>query len=875
MSSEVEIAPATGVDRDVASAFLNELFPAGATGFVNLWTRDGKRSHWYGVDDLVRAADDLATLNATGCVWFQTGLIPVVKGENKRGAASEVIGYPGLHADVDVWDAENPDAHKSAGPSDLPPDLPAALRLLAELSLFPTIVVSTGHGVQPHWLFTSPVVTDTSELRDRVKAVQAGLQAILRAKAADKGWKLDSTPDLVRLLRIPGTVNRKPGCVPVPVMVISDGGPRYAFADLERWVQRRLPAVLPNVPEDGDILFTDDVATADTIPPPVAAGSVTPTVTDAHSDDDVLKMAGNLATNGEKFRNLWGGLQDGYKSPSEAMQALLSHLAFYTRDIAQIERLAYRSKLTNGYAKWHDRADYRARSINTALATVKPSDWAMGKPSGEKDENENENEKGSQAARLLRLASSCDYWHDPERRAYATVNLTGGGIANYMVESGDFRDWLSSSFFKSEGRSHSGAALDEAVGALTARARFDGDEHPVHIRVAGHGGAVYIDLGCPAWRAVEVTGRGWRVVDSVPVKFTRRRGMLALPVPVEGGSLADLRGLLNATDEGFTMMLSWLIGAFRPSGSYPILSISGEQGSAKSTTCRLLRRLVDPHVADVAQPPKSDHDLMVAASNGWVYSIDNLSGLSGDTSDTLCRLATGAAWRSRQLYSDGDEHILRVCRPVIVNGIGEMSSRADLAERSLLVHLPAIPASQRRTEADVGSEFARLSAGLLGALLTAVSAGLRNADAVKLDNLPRMADFARWVVAAESSLPWTAGTFMQVYTMNQTEGRAAALDADPVAGALLRFLDEWHGEWDGYVGGLHALLTAREFPFNARSNKSWPRTAAVFSTALTRITPSLVTVAGVTVTIGGRTKHGVPVRLHRDGEHDATWSRAA
>ena len=61
--------------------------------------------------------------------------------------------------------------------------------------------------------------------------------------------------------------------------------------------------------------------------------------------------------------------------------------------------------------------------------------------------------------------------------------------------------------------------------------------------------------------------------------------MLALPIPERGGSIDDLRQLLNVPNENdWVLVVSWLLGALRPERPYPVLVLQGEQGSAKSTT---------------------------------------------------------------------------------------------------------------------------------------------------------------------------------------------------------------------------------------------------------------------------------------------------
>src|SRR5205085_6289398 len=132
-----------------------------------------------------------------------------------------------------------------------------------------------------------------------------------------------------------------------------------------------------------------------------------------------------------------------------------------------------------------------------------------------------------------------------------------------------------------------------------------------------------------------------------------------------------------------------------------LLALHGEHGSAKSTTARVLRDLIDPNTTALRATPRNEHDLMIAAKNGRVISLDNLSHIPDWLSDALCRLATGGGFATRELYSDDEEILFNAMRPIIINGIEELATRSDLLDRSILSHLPIIPDHKRRDEKEL------------------------------------------------------------------------------------------------------------------------------------------------------------------------------
>src|SRR5712672_220862 len=134
--------------------------------------------------------------------------------------------------------------------------------------------------------------------------------------------------------------------------------------------------------------------------------------------------------------------------------------------------------------------------------------------------------------------------------------------------------------------------------------------------------------------------------------------MLPLPMPRRGGSIGALASFFNLPNRNdFVLVVAWLLAALRADGPYPLLAVSGEQGSAKTVLCKMLRALIDPNVAPVRSLARDDRELMIAANNSHVLAYDNLSGLPPWLSDALCRLASGGSLSVRQLYPD-DEEIL-------------------------------------------------------------------------------------------------------------------------------------------------------------------------------------------------------------------------
>jgi hypothetical protein len=322
--------------------------------------------------------------------------------------------------------------------------------------------------------------------------------------------------------------------------------------------------------------------------------------------------------------------------------------------------------------------------------------------------------------------------------------------------------------------------------------------------------------------------------------------MLGLPTPEWGGDIDDLRPFLNVSgNDGFVLTLAWLIGALHPFGPYPLLVLHGEQGSAKTTTARLLRALVDPNFAPVRSEPREPRDLMIAANNGWICAFDNLSSLAPSLSDALCRLSTGGGFGTRALYTDDEEIIFEAKRPVILTGIEELAVRGDLLDRALIIDLPHIPEKHYQSEEQFWRKYENKRPQLLGALLTAVSAALSKQSEVSSDRLPRMADFAKWVSAAEPALAWERGTFLRAYLANRKAANELALET-PVADAVRKLTLPWTGTATELLAALDVLVNVR-----TQRARIWPESPHQLSNRLRRLAPNLRHI-GVFVEFGAR-----------------------
>jgi hypothetical protein len=479
-----------------------------------------------------------------------------------------------------------------------------------------------------------------------------------------------------------------------------------------------------------------------------------------------------------------------------------------------------------------------------AFAGIPPRPFTLGekisgsvgtlKPAGGGAATEDKAPRDSEATGIIRMIglSRAEFFHDPAGDPYVTAPVDDHR-ETYALSSRGYWSWLNHTLYQRTRKSPSKTAMQAATATLAGVARFEGPTYPVHLRVAECAGALWLDLCNPVWQVIRITSKGWEVVTDGPVRFVRTRGMQPLPVPTRRGSLNGLRPFLNVTDKDFQLVIAWLIAGVRPTGPYPALVPTGEQGTAKSTTARVVRRTIDPHRSDLRRPPGNSEDLMISAVNNHVVTLENVSSMPDWLSDDLAALATGGGLSKRGLYTNTEECNLYAQRPLIINGIGQVVTRPDLLDRSLVLQLQVIPDTKRREESEFWPAFDRAHPAILGALLDAVVMALRNHATVRLPQKPRMADFAVWVVAAEPACPWPAGAFLTTYADHTQDAIEAMLDGDPV-GDVVRAL----APWSGIATELLKELNERT-PEAVRWHPKWYSGPRQVADALRRLAPAL------------------------------------
>jgi hypothetical protein len=442
----------------------------------------------------------------------------------------------------------------------------------------------------------------------------------------------------------------------------------------------------------------------------------------------------------------------------------------------------------------------------------------------------------SQASLLVKIARErFELFMSEDGRPYA-VARNGPNLALPLRGKAGLRSQLARIFTdENAGTVPSQSALADAMTVLEGIAA-GADPRVPHLRVARSGGGIVVDLGTSDGRCVSIGPHGWDRVSRSPVLFRRSGAMKPLPDPVrDGDGLARLRGLLNTSEEGFHLLVAWLVAAFLPDLPHPILTFRGEQGTGKSKAAQMVIAIIDPSGAPKRTAPRDLKSWAVQAFNSWGLCLDNVSTIAEWLSDALCRAVTGDGMIDRALYSDDDVVVLEFRRVLAMTTIDAGALAGDLAERLLTIELSLIPDNKRREEAELDAAFADAHAAILASLFDLLATVLKALPDVTLAERPRMADFARVLAAVDQVKGWNT---LESYRASARNAVADVLDGEPFAQAVVELVDKAGPE--GITLTAQQLLDRVATP--DKLPKKWPKDPTRAGGQLKRLAPALRTI---------------------------------
>ncbi|MDP3792205.1 MAG: bifunctional DNA primase/polymerase [bacterium] len=420
-----------------------------------------------------------------------------------------------------------------------------------------------------------------------------------------------------------------------------------------------------------------------------------------------------------------------------------------------------------------------------------------------------------------------------------------GHIEYAPCKSKTVKRWLANEYWKTYKKSPNGDAISGALNVIEGKACFEGEKKVLENRVAFVGEEIWFDMANDKWETIQINKEGWELIEHPPVIFRRYSHQKGQSLPTKGGNLSDIFKYINVKHEDQKiLLLAWIISCFIPNIPHPVLYIYGPQGSAKSTTCKFLRSIIDPSVIEVAEFPKKLEEFIQKLSHNWFLPFDNITRISSEHSDLLCRAVSGTGFSKRELYSDDDDVIYNFKRCISINGINLLALKPDLLERCILLELERVPKEDRKQEQELLHDFYNDLPSILGAIFDAISKAISIKPGIVSYNLPRMADFALWGCAISEALGFTTADFIDAYGRNIEIQHDEVINENIEASFVLNFIKE-RDEWEGSAT---ELLKEMKYEYAEDPSIKIPKTANALSKKLNQLKTNLEE-AGISVQI--------------------------
>ncbi len=453
-----------------------------------------------------------------------------------------------------------------------------------------------------------------------------------------------------------------------------------------------------------------------------------------------------------------------------------------------------------------------------------------------------------------------EFFLDGRNEAYAEF-VIDGHKENCSLESSEFSLWAQNLFYQKTGRALSREALNQVIAILKAQTKFG--ESPTYVlnnRVAKLDGDFVYDLTNREWSAVRINSDGWNITEDVSKLFYRYRHQTPQAMPKRGGSLDKIFQYINMSEYRL-LFCCWLVSCFVPDIPHPMPILFGEKGAAKSTACVLLKKLIDPSALETLTLTKDYKTLLVNLQQHHYLPFDNVSAISNETSDTLCRAITGGAVQERKLHTNGDDYIFTFKRCLTLNGINNVANRSDLLDRSILFELERVTEDKRKELQGIYDSFEADKPYLLGAVFDILSKAIKIYPTVRLDKLTRMADFCRWGYAIAEAIGGSGDNFMKEYKSNQKIQNVEAVNSDIVAFLIVEFMRNTES-WTGRVSELLVRLKEEAEKQGINPNiKSMPKAPNSLSRRIKEVKSNLENV-GITFEISLRNSRGTYITLN-------------
>lgn len=450
----------------------------------------------------------------------------------------------------------------------------------------------------------------------------------------------------------------------------------------------------------------------------------------------------------------------------------------------------------------------------------------------------------SEAEVLVGLVEGCKFFNNILDESFVTLEHEGS-FETLPVNSKRFENFLVKRYYEKKGTMLGVETVNKVIRFAEMKAGYNGENKILFKRVAmTENKEIYYNLANKQHQIIKITKEGCFIVNEAPVQFFKPKGMKEQVMPDLSAIPEDLIPLLKKhfilnEESSWNLFVPTIVTAFIFDIPHPILVIHGHKGAAKTTSMRMMKKIIDPAVNDVMACPSSSENLSVVLNNHYAPCFDNLEYISPEISNLLCMASTGGSDSKRKNYSDSDETLHQFKNFIILNGINVVVTKADLLDRSILLKHDRIKKEDRLREEVIWRSFDEDLPKILGSIFNTLAKAISIEDSVVLDEVGRMADYCYWGYAIGEVLGISGELFLDAYLRNQDSINEVALESNPVGAALMAMMQnkrEFSSSMSIILDELEKV--AIEQRINIRQKK-WPKDASALSRRMNEIKSNL------------------------------------
>jgi len=393
------------------------------------------------------------------------------------------------------------------------------------------------------------------------------------------------------------------------------------------------------------------------------------------------------------------------------------------------------------------------------------------------------------------------------------VSKEDGTIVNGLIENNNHFEtiqipssgathWLSKLFYDEYKTIASDDSYKQALNQIKSQALYnDTPKEMVYNRIAFVDGVIYYDLASPKWEIVKITKDKISIInldESTPFfKRTQHQAQQVYPIlDSDRDALTEFESLLHIPDNLKLLFKTHVIANFLEGITTPIMLLVAEAGALKTTISSSVKRTVDPSGfnkdSNTSNFPKDMDSLNINVYNKFLSAFDNLSYISQEIADELCRITTGTQYSKRKLYFDIDEILLTFKRKLILAGVALSIEQTDLIQRTISYPLKEISDSERITDESFDNQFTEMLPYLLGQIFKILQKSLELQPEIhdEITQPERMADFTIWGETFARVMKYPKNDFVKDYSKNMKNVYDEMMDSHAIIPFMEKILND-------------------------------------------------------------------------------------